>query len=93
MTRLLLTLALASLLLGGSTTARAHDAYDDSESNPLRLVAYAVHPIGWMMEWLAFRPLHFMVSNPGLERIFGHVPHESPFGGYEPYEPESDDPG
>jgi hypothetical protein len=90
-TRFLLTFAVATLLLGGSTTARAHDAYDDSESNPLRLAAYALHPVGWMIEWAAMRPLHFVVSNPGLERMFGHVPHESPFGGYEPYEPEEPD--
>jgi len=66
-------------------TARAHDAYDDSESHPLRLAAYALHPVGFALEWLFTRPLHFVVSNPGLDRVFGHVPHESPFGGYEPY--------
>jgi hypothetical protein len=91
-TRLLLAIALATLLVGGPTSARAHDAYDDSESNPLRIAAYGIHPVGWAIEWLAMRPLHFLVSNPSLERIFGHVPHENPFGGYEPYEPpDSDD--
>ena len=66
----------------------AHDAYDDSESNPLRLAAYAVNPVGWAIEWSVMRPIHFLVSQPSLERIFGHTPHESPFGGYEAYEPE-----
>jgi len=84
--RLVVTLALAALI-GAPGMARAHDAYDDSESHPLRLAAYALHPVGWMMEWLFMRPLHFVVSNPRLEPIFGHVPHESPFGGYEAYEP------
>ena len=91
MTRFLLAIGLATLLLGGPTAARAHDTYDDSESNPLRIAAYGVHPIGWAIEWLAMRPLHFLVSNPQLERIFGHLPHESPFGGYEPYEPSDSD--
>jgi hypothetical protein len=90
-TRLLLTLALAATLAGAPATARAHDAYDDSESHPLRLAAYALHPAGWALEWAVMRPLHFLVSNPGLERIFGHVPHESPFGGYAPYEPPDND--
>jgi len=86
-TRLLLSVALATTLIGTPVTARAHDAYDDSESHPLRLAAYAVHPVGFALEWLFTRPLHFVVSNPGLDRVFGHVPHESPFGGYEAYEP------
>jgi len=86
-TRLMLTLGLLAVLLAGPTTARAHDAYDDSESHPLRLAAYAVHPVGFALEWLVVRPIHFAVSNPRVEHIFGHVPHESPFGGYEPYEP------
>jgi hypothetical protein len=85
-TRLLSSLALAAILIGAPVTARAHDAYDDSESNPLRLVAYGLHPVGFALEWLFMRPLHFVVSNPGLDRVFGHVPHESPFGGYEAYE-------
>jgi hypothetical protein len=72
-------------------SVRAHDAYDDSQSHPLRLVAYAVHPAGFALEWLVMRPIHFVVSSPGLERIFGHGPHESAFGGYEPYEPARDE--
>jgi hypothetical protein len=88
-TRLLAALALAAALLGVPAAARAHDAYDDSESNPLRVAAYGVHPIGFLLEWIAMRPMHFVVSSPQLERVFGHVPHESPFGGYEPYSPDS----
>jgi len=67
----------------------AHDAYDDSESHPLRLAAYALHPVGFALEWLAMWPMHFVVSQPKLEPVFGHVPHENPFGDYEPYQPES----
>ena len=91
MTRFLSTLALAAILAGVPAVARAHDAYDDSESHPLRVAAYALNPIGFGLEWLLFRPMHFVVSNPGLERVFGHVPHETPFGRYDvyaPYEPE-----
>ena len=87
MTRFLLSVALATTLIGAPVTARAHDAYDDSESHPLRLAAYAVHPVGFALEWLLMRPIHFVVSNPGLDRVFGHVPHENPFGAYEAYEP------
>jgi hypothetical protein len=88
MTKHLLALAFGGALLLAGSTARAHDAYDDSQSHPLRLLAYAVNPAGYAVEWLALRPLHFVVSHPQLERVFGHGPHEHPFGGYEPYEPE-----
>jgi len=77
-----------TVLLGLSVLARpavAHDAYDDSESHPLRVAAYAMHPVGWALEWLIARPLHFFVSEPDAEPIFGHEAHENPFGNYGPY--------
>lgn len=88
MTRALLVVVLAVSLLGGAVPAGAHDAYDDSQSHPLRLAAYAVHPVGFAAEWLIMRPIHFLVSQPKLEPVFGHTPHYSPFGSYEPYEPD-----
>jgi hypothetical protein len=87
MTRRLLGLGLAIWLLGAPGMARAHDAYDDSQSHPLRLAAYALNPAGFAVEWLVMRPIHFLVSTPGLERVFGHTPHEQPFGDYEAYRP------
>ena len=39
--------------------ASAHDAYDDSQSHPLQLAAYALHPVGFALEWLVMRPIHF----------------------------------
>lgn len=89
MKALLLALGV-TVALGAGAPAAAHDAYDDSETHPLRIAAYGAHPIGYAAEWLVMRPLHFVVSHPQLERIFGHVPHETPFGGYRPYEPHDD---
>ncbi len=86
MRRLLIALGLTVLAAGIAVPAYAHDAYDDSQAHPLRLAAYAVHPVGFALEWMIARPIHFVVSNPGLERIFGHVPHENPFGGYSTYD-------
>lgn len=91
MTRRFLTLALAAVLIGAPCAVRAHDAYDDSQSHPLRLLAYAVYPAGFLIEWAAMRPLHFFVSQPELEPVFGHEPHQSPFGGYHPYAPDEPD--
>ena len=69
--------------------ATAHDAYDDSESHPLRLAAYAINPVGFALEWLVMRPIHFVVSQPALERVFGHTPHEDPYGSEPPPDPPS----
>lgn len=77
-----------AVLLGLFMLARpalAHDAYDDSQSNPLRIAAYIAHPVGWALEWMIARPFHFLVSEPGAEQVFGHEAHESPFGNYETY--------
>jgi hypothetical protein len=52
-----------------------YDGYDDSQSHPLRIAAYAVNPVGYALEWLVTRPIHALVSQPELERIFGHQSH------------------
>ncbi len=52
-----------------------YDGYDDSQAHPLRLLAYAVHPIGFAAEWLITRPIHAIVSQPELHRVFGHQSH------------------
>jgi hypothetical protein len=61
--------------------AAAPDDYDDMQSHPLRIAAYLIYPIGYTLEWLVFRPFHYVVSRPALEPVFGHRPHEE-IGGY-----------
>jgi|SRR5262245_15531954 len=54
----------------------AWDEYDDSQSHPLRITAYLLHPIAWLTEWTVFRPFHFLVSaTEPQEAFFGHYPH------------------
>ena len=90
MRRLLVGLGMVVWLAAVPGSARAHDAYDDSQAHPLRLIAYAVNPVGYGLEWLVTRPIHFLVSSPGVERVFGHVPHEDPFGDYKPFTSSAD---
>jgi hypothetical protein len=80
-------IALVAALMLMTTAAQADtwaDEYDDSQSHPLRLLAYAVHPVGYTLEWLVTRPIHEFVAQPDLEPVFGHDPHayygESPLG-------------
>lgn len=75
-TRVLLAASVLVSILGVKTVIAAPDEYDDSQSNPLRVAAYLLHPVGWLAEWLIFRPLHFMVSaTEPQEAFFGHRPH------------------
>jgi outer membrane protein OmpA-like peptidoglycan-associated protein len=73
-------LALLILLVGfalspGRTFADA-DEYDDSQSHPLRILAYLAYPAAFLAEWTVFRPFHFLVSaTPQQEAFFGHTPH------------------
>ncbi len=73
----LTTLVLALLFLFGLKPAfAAPDEYDDSQSHPLRILAYVVHPVAFLVEWTLSRPFHFLVSaTEPLESIYGHRPH------------------
>src|SRR5262249_50197589 len=68
----------AVLALYGSALAIPQDEYDDSQSYPLRVAAYLLNPVGVGLEYLIFRPFHWLVSyNDTTELIFGHRPHGS----------------
>ena len=76
--RKLIMVAVAVALLGSAqlSFAGGADDYDDSQSHPLRIAAYLIHPIGWTLEWLVTRPFHELVAQPDLAPIFGHTSHE-----------------
>jgi hypothetical protein len=83
MKRLITAGFLVTLLMCTAGPARAvPDDYDDSQTHPLQVAAYLVHPIGYAAEWLIFRPLHYIVSRPMLEKVFGHRGHEE-IGAYD----------
>ena len=42
--------------LGLKPASAAPDEYDDSQSHPLRIVAYLLHPAAWLLEQVVFRP-------------------------------------
>jgi hypothetical protein len=53
-------------------------AYRESESHPLRVLAYIVHPIGWLAREVIFRPLsYFASSTPETRAVMGYrEPHD-----------------
>jgi len=82
---LVVALVLTSTLATKPALA-APDEYDDSQSNPFRIAAYLMYPVGWLAEWVVFRPFHFLVSaTEPQEAFFGHQPHPPILAEPQPY--------
>ena len=58
--------------------------YNDGESHPLRLVSFALAPVGYLAEWLVTRPIHRVVAQQDMAPIFSYTP-QAGFD-YETYE-------
>ncbi|MCC5876554.1 MAG: hypothetical protein JJU11_10090 [Candidatus Sumerlaeia bacterium] len=59
------------------------DRYRRNKSdNPFRLISYVVHPVGILLEYSVMRPIHWVVSQPHLDIIFGHQPSLNDEGTY-----------
>ena len=69
---------IATMLCGAlsflpATSSAVLDQYDDTQSHPLRVAAYVLHPVGYVAEWVVFRPFHYLVSSAAP--LFGHRSH------------------
>lgn len=57
-----------------------HEAprYRESESHPLRIFAYLLHPVGWVAREFIFRPISYVASStPKRANVLGYrEPHE-----------------
>lgn len=70
-------LAACTLSLSAGSALAVTDTsreYEDAISHPLRVAAYAANPVGFALEWLVFRPFHFIISRPYLDKVFGYRP-------------------
>jgi hypothetical protein len=73
----LIAISLLAVALAVPGIAPADDCeYDESQSHPLRIAAYLVHPIGVALKWAVAWPIHYVVSRPGADVVFGHRPHD-----------------
>jgi hypothetical protein len=63
---------LVLMLLLAAAPALADEYDSDSAGHPLRIAAYVLHPVGVALEWLIFRPAHWIGSKEPLATIFGH---------------------
>lgn len=74
--RRVVALAAAIALLALAAPASA-DRYDPQKAgHPMRIVAYAVHPVGVLLDLLIFRPAHWIGSHEPLASFFGHQPYK-----------------
>lgn len=65
--------ALALLLLMAAAAPAAADDYDATEAgHPVRIVAYVLHPVGVLLDYLLMRPAHWLVSHEPFSTVFGH---------------------
>ena len=63
---------LAGVFLALASPAAA-DEYDPKYAgHPLRIAAYVLHPIGVIVDYLIFRPAHWVGSHEPFSTIFGH---------------------
>ena len=61
----------ATLLL--ATAARADDVYTDEDSDYLKVASFFLEPVGQLLEWLVFRPIHAVhhLIDPTEDRVIG----------------------
>jgi outer membrane protein OmpA-like peptidoglycan-associated protein len=52
----------------GLATYHTAPRYRESESHPLRIVGYILHPIGWVAREVVFRPLSYFASSSETRR-------------------------
>lgn len=79
MKRLFVSAATVALLVASlSGTARANAEYASViDDHPVRIVAYPVNMVGTLLQWVFFRPYHYVMSLPYVSDISGHKLNET----------------
>jgi hypothetical protein len=50
------------------------DDYERLEAgHPVRILAYVMHPVGWLLDVAIMRPAHWLGHLPGMREVFGHT--------------------
>ena len=66
-------LVVAAVLFAGAAPAVQADDYEsDRAGHPVRIVAYLVHPIGVVLDYLLLRPVHWLGHQEPFKTLFGH---------------------
>jgi hypothetical protein len=57
-TRMTASLVLCALLTLAAPAARADSEYTDDDSGYLKVTSFFLEPVGRVLEWVVFRPIH-----------------------------------
>lgn len=70
----------AAALLFLAPLAAGADDHDPAESgHPIEVVASLLYPVGWVVDTLVLRPLHWLANHEPIATLTGHeTEHESP---------------
>lgn len=71
--RKVIGLVIAAVLFASAAPAVQADDYEaDRAGHPVRIVAYLVHPIGVVLDYLLLRPAHWIGHREPFKTLFGH---------------------
>jgi len=62
----------ALALAWAAPPAHADEYEPDRAGNPVRILAYALHPVGVILDYLLFRPAHWVGHHEPFKTLFGH---------------------
>ena len=74
--RAALGMACALALLASPATVQANNYEARRAGHPLRMVAYVLHPVGFLIDRVVLRPAHWIGSASFLRPVFGHTDDE-----------------
>jgi hypothetical protein len=64
--------ALLAVVTATAPAARADEHDPERAAHPARIAAYALHPIGVILDYLIVRPAHWVVEREPFRTLFGH---------------------
>ena len=65
------SLCVLALLLSAAP-ASADEHRSDRAGHPLKVIATILHPVGVALDWLIFRPAHWLQNREPLKTLTGH---------------------
>jgi len=76
MPRAVLGAVIAALVMALAAPAAQADEYEaDRAGHPVRILAYVLHPFGVALDYLVFRPAHWVGHREPFKTLFGHEDH------------------
>jgi len=67
-----LVVALGIALASAAPAAHADEYEADRAGHPVRVLAYLLHPVGVILDYLVMRPAHWLGHQEPFKTLFGH---------------------